>query len=307
MITQKLEKRMKLGIAMATVERSMLGQKTPAFRDLVAAVQAAEQIGLDSFWLADHLLYRFEDMGEERGCWEAMTMLSALAAVTTRIALGPLVAATSFRNPALLAKMATTLDEISAGRFILGVGAGWHEPEYAAFGYPFDHLASRFEEALQIIVPLLRGEHVDFHGQHYQINDCVLRPRGPSTTGPRICIGAKRPRMLRLVAQYANLWNTAWHADAMAFQQEYEKFLMACAAVGRDRTEIEVTAGTQINLIQPGKQAFLDEKAVTGSPEKLAEHIQTFADAGVDHLLVMLDPVGAAGIERFARVLELLA
>jgi alkanesulfonate monooxygenase SsuD/methylene tetrahydromethanopterin reductase-like flavin-dependent oxidoreductase (luciferase family) len=296
---------MKLGVAMATVERSMQG-KTPTFHDLVAAAQTAEQVGLDSFWLADHLLYRFAERGEERGSWEAMTMLSALAAVTTRISLGPLVAATSFRNPALLAKMADTLDEISAGRFILGVGAGWHQPEYAAFGYPFDHLAGRFEEALQIIVPLLREGHVDFQGQYYQVHDCVLRPRGPSPAGPRICIGAKRPRMLRLVAQYADIWNTAWHSDVEVFKQAYQPFLDACAAVGRDHTTIEVTSGIQISLIQPGEQAFLDEKALAGSPEELAERLQTFADAGVDHLLVMLDPFGVPGIERFSRVVESL-
>lgn len=302
---QKSGKRMKLGVAFATVEYSMQG-KIPTFRDLVAAVQAAEAIGLDSFWLADHLLYRFAEQGEERGCWEAMTMLSALAAVTTRIVLGPLVAATSFRHPALLAKMAATLDEISAGRFILGVGAGWHQPEYAAFGYPFDHLASRFEEALQIIAPLLREGHVDFHGQYYQVSDCVLRPRGPSPAGPRICIGAKRPRMLRLAAQYADIWNTAWHSDTLAFQQVYHQFLEACAAVGRDPATIEVTSGIQISLIQPGEQTFLDGNVLAGPPEEVAERLQTFADAGVDHLLIMLDPIGNAGIERLGRVVELL-
>lgn len=91
--------------------------------------------------------------------------------------------------------MSDTLDEISSGRFILGLGAGWHQPEYEAFGYPFDHLASRFEEALQVIVPLLREGHVDFQGQCYQVNNCVLRPRGPSKAGPPILIGAKRPRI----------------------------------------------------------------------------------------------------------------
>src|SRR5512143_3484967 len=123
---------MKLGLASGTVEGSFRG-RTPTFRDLEEMVHLAEQIGLDSFWLADHLLYRFGDQ-DERGSWEALTMLSALAAVTTRISLGPIVACTAFRNPALLAKMADTLDEITAGRFILGLGAGWHEPEFQAFG-----------------------------------------------------------------------------------------------------------------------------------------------------------------------------
>jgi alkanesulfonate monooxygenase SsuD/methylene tetrahydromethanopterin reductase-like flavin-dependent oxidoreductase (luciferase family) len=146
--------RMKLGITLGIEEGSLQG-RTPTFRDIQAMAQAAEQAGFDSLWVADHLIYRFPSR-EEEGTWEAFTMLSALAAVTKTIALGPLVACTSFRSPALLAKMADTLDEISGGRFILGLGAGWHQPEYEAFGYPFDHLASRFEEALQVIVPLLR-------------------------------------------------------------------------------------------------------------------------------------------------------
>lgn len=233
-------------------------------------------------------------------------MLSALAAVTTHITLGPLVATTSFRQPALLAKMAVTLDEISAGRFILGVGAGWHHPVYVAFGYPFNHRASRFEEALRTIVPLLRDGQVDFQGQYYQVHECVLRPRGPSPRGPRICIGGKDPRMLRLVAQYADAWNTAWHAQVGTFQQRYQPFLEACAAMGRDPATVEVTAGTQISLIQAGEQAFFDPEGLIGSPEALAERLQTFADAGVDHLVVMLDPSGVAGIERFGRVVEVL-
>src|SRR5438105_1394759 len=168
--------RMKLGLALDMDEGS-LADKTPTFRDLQAMAQAAEQVGFDSLWLADHLIFRFPGQ-EEKGTWEAFTMLGALAAVTRRIVLGPLVACTSFREPALLAKMADTLDMISEGRFILGLGAGWHQPEYEAFGYPFDHLASRFEEALQIIVPLLREGHVDFQGHYYQVHNCVLRPRG---------------------------------------------------------------------------------------------------------------------------------
>src|SRR5437868_11469254 len=119
------ERRMKIGIALDTVEGSLEG-RTPTFRDLQTMAQIAEQVGLDSLWLADHLIYRFP--GEDESApWEAFTMLSALAAVTSRIVLGPLVACTSFRPPALLAKMADTLDEISGGRFILGLGAGWHK------------------------------------------------------------------------------------------------------------------------------------------------------------------------------------
>src|SRR5205085_2230355 len=105
------------------------------------------------------------------------------------------------------AKMAVTLDEVSGGRFILGLGSGWNKPVFNAFGYPFDHLVSRFDEALQIIAPLLRQGHVDFEGQYYSARDCEIVPRGPSEHGPPILIASLQPRMLHLTAQYADLWN----------------------------------------------------------------------------------------------------
>jgi alkanesulfonate monooxygenase SsuD/methylene tetrahydromethanopterin reductase-like flavin-dependent oxidoreductase (luciferase family) len=171
-------KRMKLGLVLDTAEGTAPG-KTPTFREIQELALTAERVGVDSLWVCDHLIYRFPGQ-EEQGIWEVFTILSALAAVTTRITLGTIVACTSFRPPALVAKMADTIDEISGGRLILGLGAGWHQPEYEAFGYPFDHLASRFEEAIQIISPLLRQGQVNFQGQYYQVHNCVLRPRGPS-------------------------------------------------------------------------------------------------------------------------------
>ena len=265
--------------------------------------QAAEQNGLDSLWLADHLIYRFPEQ-DEGAPWEAFTMLSALAAVTTRIEIGPMVACTSFRPPAMLAKMADTLDEISGGRFILGLGAGWHQPEYDAFGYPFDHLAGRFDEALQVIVPLLREGHVDFQGQYYQVNNCVLRPRGPSKAGPPILIGAKRPRMLQLVARYADAWNTAWHTDPAVVQERYEQLRTACAEVGRDPAAITLTVGTSVRL-QPAEGSET-ERAITGSPEDIARQLHAFAAIGVAHLIVALEPLTPATIEQLARIAELV-
>jgi alkanesulfonate monooxygenase SsuD/methylene tetrahydromethanopterin reductase-like flavin-dependent oxidoreductase (luciferase family) len=293
---------LKVGIVLNTTEGSLQG-RTPRFSDLQALTQAAEQVGLDSVWLADHLIYRFPGQ-DEAAPWEMFTMLSALAAVTKRIRLGSVVACTSFRPPALTAKMADALDEISDGRFVLGLGAGWHKPEYDAFGYPFDHLASRFEEALQIIVPLLREGHVDFHGNYYEVSNCVLRPRGPSRSGPPILIGARRPRMLRLTAQYADAWNTAWHVDVDVVKQRYEEFQQACAAEGRDPGAIELNVGTAVRL--PGGEDEELSKAIAGSPEEIASKLQEFGDAGARHLIVILDPLTQASIEQFGRVVELL-
>ena len=167
----------KIGVFLPLIENQGV-QGTPPWRDLLAMTQRAEQLGFDSVWVPDHVLFRHPGQ-ETVGVWEAMSMLSALAAATNKIELGPLVLCVGFRNPALLAKMADTIDEISGGRFILGLGAGWHKPEYDAFGYPFDHRYARFEEALTIIHGLLHDGAVDFEGTYYQARDCELRPRGP--------------------------------------------------------------------------------------------------------------------------------
>ncbi len=198
---------MKIGIVLPISETDE-GQMA-RYAELRAMALRAEADGFDSVWVYDHLLFRFPD-NPTRGIWEAWTLLSALAEATERVELGALVLCTAFRNPALLAKMADTLDEVSGGRLILGLGAGWHRPEFDAFGLPFDHLVGRFEDALRIIHPLLRTGAVDFRGEYAQAPDCVSLPRSPRPDGPPILIGAFGPRMLRLTAQYADAWNTCW-------------------------------------------------------------------------------------------------
>jgi alkanesulfonate monooxygenase SsuD/methylene tetrahydromethanopterin reductase-like flavin-dependent oxidoreductase (luciferase family) len=296
------QQRMKIGIELDLVEGSLDG-RTPTFHDLREMALVAEQVGIDSIWLADHLVYRFPNDAESAP-WEALTMLSALAAVTTHITLGTLVICTSFRPPAMLAKMADAIDEISGGRFILGLGAGWHQPEYEAFGYPFDHLASRFDEALQIIVPLLREGHVDFQGKYYQVRNCVLRPRGPSPAGPRILVAGRRPRMLQLTARDADAWNTAWHIDAAIVKERYESLAQACATIGRDPATVELTVGTEVRL-QPRKEDGSPDRAISGAPEEIARRLQDFASVGTSHLIVALDAVSPANIEQLGHIAEL--
>jgi probable F420-dependent oxidoreductase len=294
---------MKVGLVLGTAEGALQG-KTPTFRELQGMAQAAERAGVDSIWLCDHLIFRFPGQ-EEKGIWEVFTMLSALAAVTTRIALGTLVVCTSFRPPALVAKMADTIDEVSGGRFILGLGAGWHQPEYEAFGYPFDHLASRFEEAIQVIAPLLREGRVDFQGQYYQVHECVLRPRGPSQKGPSLLIAGGRPRMLQLTARYADAWNTAWHVKPAAVKERHEEFKKACVVVGRDPATVELTVGTNVSLLSSGEDGAT-RRAIAGSPEEIAHRLQSFAEEGVTHLIVVLEPPGIESIEQFGHILGLL-
>ena len=168
----------------------------------------AERIGLDSVWTGDHLLYR-DDGRPPRGPWEAWSILAALAAVTERVELGPLVAATSFHNPAMLAKKAATVDEISGGRLILGLGAGWNRPDYEAYGFPYDHRVSRFEEAFTIIRELLTTGESDFTGTYYAVDRAQLLPRGPRPSGPPLMIGSTGERMLAITLPHVAAWN-AW-------------------------------------------------------------------------------------------------
>lgn len=302
-MTAATGRRMKVGV----MQSSMSDGKPVRFTDTKEMARAAEAAGLDSFWLADHLIYRFPER-DESGIWEVFSLLSGVAAITERIQIGPLVACTSFRNPALLAKIADTLDEMSGGRFILGLGCGWHEPEYDAFGYPFDHRVGRFEEALQIIAPLLREGQVDFHGEYYEATNCALIPRGPSPKGSPLWIGAKNPRMLRLTAQYADAWNTVWHLDPAKVTEGWEKVRATCAEIGRDPATLELTAGTFVHVLGPGEQAGEgDEKRIVGTAEEVAEKLHAFATIGVTHLVVIPESNSPQSVARLGRAVEMIA
>jgi alkanesulfonate monooxygenase SsuD/methylene tetrahydromethanopterin reductase-like flavin-dependent oxidoreductase (luciferase family) len=292
---------LKIGLNLPIVEGTF-GGKTAQWADLVAYAQQAEALGFDSLWLPDHLLLRWQE--QTRGIWECWSLLSALTAATSRIQLGTLVLCSTFRNPALLAKMADTVDEISGGRLILGLGAGWDGPEYRAFGYPEDHRFARFEEALQIIVPLLRTGHVDFSGRYYQAQDCALRPRGPRSGGPPIMIGAKGPRMLRLAATYADYWNAEGPLRRPAdFAQQHTAGDAACTAVGRDSATLRRSASVVLTLApehgQPGPAEPL-------STEQLAATFSAYAQAGLDHIQLWPTPNTPPTLETLAAVLDRL-
>jgi probable F420-dependent oxidoreductase len=266
--------------------------------------QAAEAGSLDSIWLFDHLLFRFDDE-PTRGIWECWTLLCALAEATNRVELGTVVLCNSFRNPALLAKMAHTLDHVSGGRVILGLGAGWHEPEFEAFGYPFDRRVDRLEEALQILNPLLKGERVDFAGAHYQARDCVITPLGPRPAGVPLLLAAFGPRMLRLTARYAGQWNTAWLGEAHELAEPLEQVRDACAEVGRNPATLEVTAGVQVAFPELGETDTWTDKPLLGSPEVMAQAFHNYDEAGVSHLIVAMTPSNLTAQERLAEAVRL--
>lgn len=302
---------LKVGIFLPFAEY-MMGRQTPRWSDLMTMTQRAEHLGYDSIWLGDHLLARFPEPQDwldghaTSGAWDCWSLLAALAAVTKRIELGPLVACTSYHNPALLAKKAATIDEISGGRFILGLGAGWMEPEYHAFGFPFDHRVSRFEEAFTIIRTLLREGQIDFEGAYYQARECELRPRGPRAAGPPILIGSMSPRMLRLTARHADQWN-GWIPDRSRAEEVAPLRVAvdeACADVGRDPATLERTVTVTVNPID--EQVGTDSGTLTGSPETLAGALRAFAREGVSHIQIVFEPQTLASIEAFAPTLELL-
>jgi probable F420-dependent oxidoreductase len=262
---------------------------------------AAEASGLDSLWSADHLLFRHAVRRDE-GIHEAWTMLTAVAAVTERVAIGPLVLCVPFRNPALTAKMATTFDEVSGGRLVLGLGCGWHRPEFDAFGYGFDHRVSRFAEALQIIRPLLQGRPVTFHGEWQHAADARILPPGRRPGGPPILIAGKGPRMLDLVARYADAWNAAWYGrpeTAHELRERIRRLHVALDAVGRPRAAVELTAGIFV-ATAPGRDDRPRE-AITGSVDEIADSLAGYAALGISHLIANVWPRTPEAVHRLGQ------
>jgi len=296
---------LKVGIQLPEVEREV---RWPELLDMTRAI---EDLGFDSVWVGEHLLYRWPDR-PSRGPWEAWTLLTAIAASTSRIELGPLVACTNFHNPALLAKQAATIDEVSGGRFVLGLGAGWNETEFQAFGYPYDHRIDRFEEAFTIIRTLLRDGAIDFDGRWYQARDCELLPRGPRPAGPPLMIGSIGPRMLRATMPHVDSWN-AWYDDtgnaATGVARLRGLVDEVCRDVGRAPAEVERTVAVLVRL--PGGAGRLrgstgrpGPSPLDGDPAALADALRAFAHEGIDHVQLVLDPITRDAIGSVARVLD---
>jgi probable F420-dependent oxidoreductase len=287
---------MKIGVQLPEIEYEA------SWKELAAMARLAEEVGLDSIWLGDHLLY---DLPEgRRGPWEAWSMLAALAAVTERVELGPLVAALPFHNPAVLAKKAATVDEISGGRLILGVGAGWNPVEFKAFGLPYDRRVSRFAEAFTIVRTLLTEGRSDFRGEFYTLEDCELLPRPSRPGGPPLLIGSSGPRMLALTLPYVSAWNS-WYSD---FDNDparvgplIETIDAACRSAGRPPEEISKTVAVYLGF------GGIPSRRTGGSPligtvEEIAATLRVIAAAGVSHVQAVLDPIVPESIEKLGEI-----
>jgi alkanesulfonate monooxygenase SsuD/methylene tetrahydromethanopterin reductase-like flavin-dependent oxidoreductase (luciferase family) len=297
---------LKVGVQLPEVERPI------HWRELAAMARSIEDAGFDSIWVGDHFMYRRPD--EVVGPWDAWSLLAAIAAITSRVEIGPLVTPLGFHNPAVLAKKAATVDEISGGRLIVGLGAGWYEPEFRACGVPYEDRFGRFEEAFTIVRTLLQDGWIDFDGRFYSVRECELVPRA-RPGGPPLMIGSTGPRMLRATLGHVASWN-AWFdetgngPDGVAALRR--KVVSACAAVGRDPGAVEATVAALVRL--PGGSGRVSgdgtrgtmDVPLAGPLDVIAETLRAYAHAGVGHVQLVLDPITVESIEALAPVLELL-
>jgi probable F420-dependent oxidoreductase len=293
---------LRVGIQLPEVERDV------RWPEYVAIARAAEEVGFDSVWIGDHLLYR-DDGRPERGPWDAWTMLAGLAAVTARVRLGPLVACLGFHPPGPLARMAAAVDEISGGRLVFGLGAGWNEAEFRAFGLPFDHRVDRFAEAFEIVRALLSGERVTMAGTYWRADDAVLLP--PPRRRPPLMVGSSGERVLSITLRHVDAWNTWYdlYGNALeGFERESAKVSAAAARAGRDAREIERSACVLVVLDRRADERRTPEGSapVEGPPEVVAAHLRNLADAGANEAIIVASPITEASVRRLGASLALL-
>jgi len=289
-----------VGVQLPEVERHV------PWPEYVAMARAAEEVGFDSIWVGDHHLYRANER-PERGPWEAWTLLAGLAAVTERVRLGPLVACLAFHPPAVLAKMATTMNELSGGRFTLGVGAGWNEDEFRALGLPFDHRAGRFEEAFEIVRRLLGGERVTLDGRFHSVDDAVLLPRPERP--PRLMAGSTGERVLLATLPHVDAWNTwyDWYGNTPeGFAEGNAKISALAERAGRDPAGVERSACALVVLDRDADERPIEVPPLEGGPETIANGLRGLAEAGADEAILVLNPITERSIRTLGEALAAL-
>lgn len=292
---------------------------TLSTRALLGFAEQAVNAGFNSLWVSDHFLnepyvdyaamdIQFPDeyRGVKSGQWECWSLMAALAACTSEVTLGTLVTNTAFRNPALLARIIDTVDDISGGRLVVGLGAGDFATEHRAFGYDFERPIARFEEALSVIRPLLRGETLTHQGEFYRTDGASLMPKSLRAEGPPIMIGLLRagPRMLRLVAQYADQWNCMLpfsDSRVASYVAAWAQVSAACEKQGRDPATLarNVTVGVSLNDSYPLPGAL----PLRGSRQQLIDVCLAYREQGVETLSMVVEPCTLASLEALAPVL----
>jgi alkanesulfonate monooxygenase SsuD/methylene tetrahydromethanopterin reductase-like flavin-dependent oxidoreductase (luciferase family) len=280
---------------------------TPGWSEMKDIAQAAEGAGFDSIWVADHLLYRIPGI-EPFGTWECWTLVSALAAVTQRVEIGTMVSVTLWRNPGLFAKIIDTAEEVSGGRIIAGLGAGSHDADFTAFGFEgWNNRITRFEEDIGVLAKLLRTGRADHHGRFRELSDCELRPRGPRPNGPPIMVGAVGPRMLRATVQHADQWNIPWRHQLEDVVSEIERGDKACVDEGRDPASLSKSVCLQVDIPRgpenPRSDLMNQSRAQALKSDGIVDHLRSYADAGVSHVQLWLDPATPEAMAGFGEVL----
>jgi len=292
---------LRLGLNLPFVEGRMDG-RTPRWTDILAMAQAAETVGFDSIWMSDHVGFG-DPEGDWDGGWESWTILSALAASTERVMLGNYVLNATFRNPALLAKMAETLDEVSGGRLILGIGAGWNEIEFETYGFPFADRFDRFEDSLRIISSMLRTGTAHHEGRTVQARGARLAPRGPRPSGPPIMVGTTGPRLLRLTAELADHWNASLRSPAEVAEL-LPRVEEACRSVGRDPLTLTKSAEAVVRILPAPADPPPENHELRGEPAAIAAWLAEYAPLGIDEVQVQLRPNTLEAVFAFASVME---
>ena len=282
------------------------GQQDVTYQDIVTIWKEAESLGFDSAWDYDHLAPIRGDINGPG--LEGWTLLAALAAHTTKLRIGTLVTGNTYRNPALLAKMATTVDIISGGRLSLGIGAAWFEPEHIAYGFPFytaKERADRLAESLEVITKLWTTDHPSFDGKYYTLKNAPYNPPNVQKPHPPIVIGGKGKKwIMPLVARYADAWNVPIGVSPQGIKNRMEIVRQECQRIGRTPCDIEVQAFMVLysitdvpfagSAIRLGAR-FLENKRVAGSilagsPKEITERIRTYVDAGATHIIMNIQP-----------------
>ena len=303
-------RRMKIGVVLPSMERPAGGEERSGWDSIRRMARRAEEFGFDTVWIPDELLWRNDAWRHPRGWWECVAQAGAVAATTARVEVGTWVLSALHRNPGLTAKVAETLDEISAGRFLLGLGSGHAGKQGAAFGYPLDHTIGRFDEALQIIVPLLREGHADFAGQYHRAVNLEQRPLGPRPGGISLMLAGHGECTMGLAVRYADIWSAYATESSLpdAFAPMLSQLDAICASQGRDPTSLGRSIGV---IVEPTDDHTAEASdmgiPISGSLEQIADTLRSFGDMGITRLELVLWPPTPAALEAIAPVLPMLA
>ena len=294
----------KFGLVLPMFERPVDGAK-PTWAEIRAMAVRAEELGFDTVWTADEIIWRIPEWPGPRGWWECLTMTGAVAASTSTVQVGTWVMSALHHNPGMVASAAETLDEISSGRFVLGLGAG-HGGGSEEYGYPADKTISRYAEALEIIVPLLRGQSVTFAGEFHRADGAEVSPRGPRPGQVPLMLGGHSPRTMRLAANHADTWSTYARTSSLpeTFRSMTAQLDQICEGIGRDPASIGRSVGV---FVEPGDTRAAEGigfgAAISGSTDQMAATLLDFADVGVTRVEIFPYPNTIDTLERLAPVL----